>query len=167
MSRPRPLEEKIVSLDEMIVIREKLKKQGKTVVFTNGCFDLLHGGHILTLSQAREAGDILIVALNSDESVRGIKGEKRPIIPQEERCEVLASFACVDYVITFDEPDPHRVISHILPDILVKGGDWAHNAVVGREIVEGSGGRVLRIPPREGRSSTNIIEKILSLSEDS
>jgi len=164
MSRPRSPKEKIVTVDEMVAIRERLGKKGRTVVFTNGCFDLLHGGHFLTLNQAREAGDALIVALNSDISVRGIKGETRPIIPQEERCEVMASFACVDYVITFDEPDPCKLLSRILPDVLVKGGDWAHDAVMGRDIVEANGGRVLRIPPREGISSTNIIEKVLRLS---
>jgi rfaE bifunctional protein nucleotidyltransferase chain/domain len=164
MSRPRPPKEKIVTADQMVAIRERLREQGRTVVFTNGCFDLLHGGHLLTLNEAREAGDALIVALNSDISVRGLKGETRPIIPQEERCEVMASFACVDYVITFDEPDPCNLLSRILPDVLVKGGDWAHDAVLGRDIIEARGGRVLRVPPREGRSSTNIIEKVLRLS---
>ncbi len=164
MNRTRSPNEKIVTADEMVAIRERLREQGRTVVFTNGCFDLLHGGHLLTLNEAREAGDALIVALNSDKSVRGLKGETRPIIPQEERCEVMASFACVDYVITFDEPDPCNLLSRILPDVLVKGGDWAHDAVMGRDIVEANGGRVLRVPPREGRSSTNIIEKVLRLS---
>ncbi len=165
MSRPRSPEEKIIpSLDEMIAVRKKFKEQGRTVVFTNGCFDLLHAGHIQTLAEARKKGDVLIVALNSDASVRGIKGDKRPIIPQEERCEVMASFECVDYVLVFDVPDPIPMLKRLMPDVLVKGGDWAHNQVVGREVVEAYGGLVLQIPPREGRSSTNIIEKVLSLS---
>ena len=147
-------------------VRKEFRRQGKKVVFTNGCFDLLHYGHIHTLAEAGKLGDVLFVAVNSDRSVRTIKEEDRPIIPEKERAEVLASFAVVDYVLIFDEPDPGRVIERLVPDVLAKGGDWDENAIIGREVVEKNGGRVVRIPLIEGRSTTNIIEKINGLKSE-
>jgi len=138
-----------------------LKRQGKTIVFTNGCFDILHIGHVRYLKEAKSLGDILVVGLNSDESIRYIKGPKRPIIPQEERAEILASIRYVDYVVIFNEPDPYNLISLVKPHILVKGGDWPVEKIVGKDIVEGYGGKVLSIPYMEGSSTTGIITKIL------
>lgn len=160
MTMPHPLKNKIITTEELVLLRREFKKQGKKVVFTNGCFDLLHSGHIRTLKAAGASGDVLIVAINSDASVRAIKGPGRPIYPQEERREILAAMEVVDYVIIFDEPDPGAAIDLLLPDVLVKGGDWAENAVIGRETVERNGGRVIRVPPRPGRSSTDIIARI-------
>jgi D-beta-D-heptose 7-phosphate kinase/D-beta-D-heptose 1-phosphate adenosyltransferase len=139
-----------------------LKKGGKKIVFTNGCFELLHVGHVQYLQAARAEGDILVVGMNSDHSVRRIKGPRRPVVPENERAEVLASLACVDFVSLFDEPDPLEIIRSLLPDVLVKGADWAEDAIVGRDIVEAEGGRVVRIPLTQGASTTSIIEKILA-----
>jgi rfaE bifunctional protein nucleotidyltransferase chain/domain len=136
-----------------------LKKQGLKVVFTNGCFDLLHVGHIRYLSEAKTKGDILVVGLNSDRSVRKIKGSKRPILPEDQRAEVLASLACVDFITIFDEPDPLALIKTVLPDVLVKGADWADYAIIGREVVK----EVVRIPMVEGASTSRIIQKIVDL----
>ncbi len=151
-----------------IVKREKLKdkvvelkKAGKKIVFTNGCFDLLHVGHVRYLNAARAEGDVLIVGLNSDRSVRQIKGSKRPVMPENERAEVLASLACVDFVTLFDEPDPLVTIRCFVPDVLVKGADWQQDAIIGRDVVEAAGGRVVRVPLTQGASTTRIIEKIL------
>jgi rfaE bifunctional protein nucleotidyltransferase chain/domain len=162
MSIPRPIASKLISIEDLAVVRRRLRSSGKKVAFTNGCFDLLHSGHILTINKAKEAGDVLIVAINSDESVHRIKGYGRPVIPENERREILAAMSAVDYVIVFDEPDPERIIGLILPDALVKGGDWGENEIVGRETVERNGGIVVRVPPLKGRSSTNIISKILN-----
>jgi D-beta-D-heptose 7-phosphate kinase/D-beta-D-heptose 1-phosphate adenosyltransferase len=140
---------------------QSLKKAGKKIVFTNGCFELLHVGHVQYLQAARAEGDILVVGVNSDHSVRQIKGPRRPVVPENERAEVLASLACVDFVSLFDEPDPLEIIRSLLPDVLVKGADWAEDAIVGRDIVEAQGGRVVRIPLTQGASTTSIIEKIL------
>lgn len=129
------------------------------MVFTNGCFDLLHPGHIRLLEQARALGDVIVVAINSDASVRGMKGLNRPIIPQDERAEVLAALAAVDYVCIFDEPTPQNLIAALLPDVLVKGGDWGLDAIVGREEVESAGGRVVSIPLEPGFSTTQIIDR--------
>jgi len=152
---------KIQSIARLKRIVGSLKSQGKRVVFTNGCFDILHVGHIRYLAKARKMGDILIVGLNTDRSVRAIKGEKRPIVSESERAEVLAALAIVDYVVLFDEPDPLRLITALKPDILVKGADWPKDEIVGREVVEKAGGKVTRIPLVPGSSSTNLIEKII------
>ena len=130
-------------------------------VFTNGVFDILHPGHVRYLQAARALGDKLIVAINSDRSVRELgKAPDRPINPEHERAEVLRALACVDEVVIFDEADPHAIISKIQPDILVKGADWAEDAVIGRDVVEAKGGKVVRIPLAEGYSTTKIIERI-------
>ena len=133
---------------------------GQCVVFTNGVFDLLHPGHVRYLQQARALGDVLVVAINSDRSVRAVKGPSRPITPQDERAEILAALACVDAVTVFDEETPHDVVAALQPDVLVKGADWAHDAIVGRDIVEARGGRVVRIPVEQGHSTTTIVGRI-------
>ncbi|MCC7203395.1 MAG: D-glycero-beta-D-manno-heptose 1-phosphate adenylyltransferase [Nitrospirae bacterium] len=138
-----------------------LKQTGKSIVFTNGCFDIIHVGHVRYLKEARNLGDVLIVGLNSDESVKIIKGQNRPIVPQEERAEVLLALRCVDFVVIFNEPDPYNTIAAVKPDVLVKGGDWGIDQIIGRDIVESYGGKVCTIPFIEGASSTNIIENII------
>ena len=150
-----------LSLEEMLIERELLRRQHKTLVFTNGVFDILHRGHCEYLADASALGDALIVGLNSDASVRRLKGEKKPIVPEEDRGAVLTALACVDYVVTFDEDTPIMLISSLLPDVLVKGGDYALDDIVGRTEVEAAGGKVLTIPLTEGRSSTNIIATII------
>ncbi len=137
-----------------------LRLSGKQIVFTNGVFDLLHPGHVRYLQQARRLGDALIVGVNSDRSVRANKGEGRPIIPEDERREILESLACVDAVVIFDEDTPHHLIAALQPDTLVKGADWAEDAIVGRDLVEARGGRVVRVAVEAGHSTTAIIEKI-------
>jgi rfaE bifunctional protein nucleotidyltransferase chain/domain len=144
-----------------------LKKQGKRIVFTNGCFDILHVGHVRYLSHARNLGDILVVGLNTDRSVRAIKGEKRPIVSENERAEVLSALEVVDYVVLFDEPDPLALITALKPTLLVKGADWSKDRIVGRDVVERSGGKVVRIPLVPGSSSTGVIEKIIKVYGDS
>jgi D-beta-D-heptose 7-phosphate kinase/D-beta-D-heptose 1-phosphate adenosyltransferase len=139
-----------------------LQKDGKKVVFTNGCFDLLHVGHVRYLKAARELGDCLVVAINSDNSMRALKGGERPIIPEEQRAEILAALSCVDYAIIFQELDPSRLISLLQPDVLVKGGDWAPEQIVGREEVEAGGGKVLSLPLVEGVGTSAIISSILN-----
>jgi len=141
---------------------QALKKAGKKIVFTNGCFDFLHIGHVRYLKAARAEGDVLVVGLNSDHSVRKIKGPKRPVVPENERAEVLASLACVDFVTLFDEPDPLVTIRLLMPDVLVKGADWEEDAIVGRDVVKAKGGRVVRIALTEGASTSRIIERILA-----
>lgn len=143
----------------MLAERERLRVDGKILVFTNGCFDIIHPGHVDYLAFARNQGDALLVGLNSDNSVRLNKGPERPFVPQEDRAKVLAALEAVDYVVVFDSDEPEPLIERILPDILVKGEDWAHY-VSGREAVERSGGRVVLAPLVEGRSTTNIIEQI-------
>ncbi len=140
-----------------------LKARRKRIVFTNGCFDILHVGHIQYLRKAKSLGDVLVVGLNSDRSVKVIKGEKRPIVPQEDRAEVLAALEFVDYVVFFDEPDPFSLIEKVKPHILVKGADWTKDKIVGRDLVEKAGGRVVRIPLVPGASSTGVIEKIIQV----
>jgi D-beta-D-heptose 7-phosphate kinase/D-beta-D-heptose 1-phosphate adenosyltransferase len=157
---------KILSLDQLLREREFLGRQGRRVVFTNGCFDLLHPGHIRYLQEARRLGDALIVALNSDRSVRELKGEKRPILDQNERSEVMAALGCVDYVTIFDEPTPREIISALLPDVLVKGGDWGVDRIVGRDEVEAAGGKVLSLPFVDGCSTTDVIERIVQRYSD-
>ena len=151
----------IVDLPKLVPIVAELKRDGKRIVFTNGCFDILHIGHVRYLKSARGLGDILVIGLNSDVSVRKIKGDKRPIVPQAERAEVLYSVRFVDYVIIFNEPDPYNTIAAVKPDILVKGGDWSIDNIVGRDIVESYGGKVQTIPFIEGASSSRIIEDIM------
>jgi len=137
-----------------------LKAQGKKVVFTNGCFDILHVGHVRYLKKAKSLGDILIIGLNTDRSVRIIKGKNRPIVPEKERAEVLSALEFVDYIVFFNEPDPLHLIEALKPDILAKGADWSKDRIIGREIVENLGGRVVRVPMVAGASSTGLIEKI-------
>jgi rfaE bifunctional protein nucleotidyltransferase chain/domain len=155
-----PLNPEILTLDEAILRFGPGKRNGRRVVFTNGCFDLLHPGHIGSLEQARALGDVLIVGLNSDASVRQLKGAGRPILPERERAEILASLECVDAVVIFDALTPREVIARLLPDVLVKGGDWASDQIVGREEVEAAGGRVVSIPVVAGYSTTEILRKI-------
>lgn len=145
-----------------VAVVERLRAAGRTVVFTNGVFDLLHVGHLRYLQQARALADALIVGLNSDRSVRQVKGPARPITAEAERAEILEALACVDGVVIFDEPTPHDLIEALQPDILVKGADWAADAIVGRDIVEARGGRVVRVPIEPGHSTTTLIEKIRS-----
>jgi len=142
---------------------DQLRKEGKKIVFTNGCFDILHVGHTRYLREAKRAGDILILALNSDESVRTLKGDKRPLVPEAERADVVASLESVDFVTIFHELTPLALIEFIKPDILIKGGDWEEENVVGRESLKRWGGRVVIIPEIKGSSTTNIIEKILNI----
>jgi rfaE bifunctional protein nucleotidyltransferase chain/domain len=151
---------KIVSQDELILLIAREKRNGRRVVFTNGCFDLLHPGHVRCLAEARALGDLLVVAVNSDRSVRGNKGPGRPLVPQNDRAEVLAALSSVDYVSIFDEPTPRDLIARVLPSILVKGADWELNEVVGREEVEAAGGRVVSIPLAPGYSTTSLVQKI-------
>ena len=152
----------ILDILELSSIVNTLKQDGKRIVFTNGCFDIIHVGHVRYLKEARELGDVLDVGLNSDISVRTIKGNNRPIVPQGERAEVLSSLKYVDYVVIFGEPDPYNTIAAIKPDVLVKGGDWGIDKIIGRDIVESYGGKVCTIPFIEGASSSGIIEDILT-----
>lgn len=151
---------KVLTLEEAIVRFGREKRNAKRVVFTNGCFDLLHPGHIRGFEQARALGDFLIVGLNSDASVRQLKGASRPVIPEQERAEILAALESVDAVVIFHELTPREVISRLLPDVLVKGGDWPGDQIVGREEVEAAGGRVVSIPLVPGYSTTAILQKI-------
>jgi rfaE bifunctional protein nucleotidyltransferase chain/domain len=154
---------KIKTIQELQPLLAILRSSGRKIVFTNGCFDILHTGHTRYLALARSFGDLLVVAVNSDSSVRTIKGEKRPINSQDERAETLAALESVDFVIIFDEPDPYKVISALQPDVLVKGGDWPIEKIIGRDVVEANGGKVVNVPYVEGASTTGIIEKILRL----
>jgi rfaE bifunctional protein nucleotidyltransferase chain/domain len=154
--------QKIKTLAEIVRVRPRLRKLGKKLVFTNGCFDILHVGHVRYLNAARDLGDALVVAINSDRSVQEIKGKSRPIVPEAERAEVLAALACVDFVCIFDDPTPKQVIDAIIPDVLVKGADWGISEIVGRDTVEKAGGVVLNVPLVEGSSTTEIIRKVLA-----
>ena len=155
-----PLQPEILTLEEAILRFGHEKRNGRRIVFTNGCFDLLHPGHIGSLEQARALGDALIVGLNSDASVRQLKGAGRPVLPERERAEILAGLESVDAVVIFDEPTPREVIARLLPDVLVKGGDWPGDRIVGREEVEAAGGRVVSVPVVAGYSTTEILRKI-------
>jgi D-beta-D-heptose 7-phosphate kinase/D-beta-D-heptose 1-phosphate adenosyltransferase len=152
---------KILDHEALLNERERLRREGRRLVFTNGCFDLLHPGHVRYLKQARALGDALVVALNSDSSVRALKGPRRPILNQSERAEIVAALESVDYVVVFDDETPRGLIALLLPDVLVKGGDWGVDQIVGREEVEAAGGRVLSLPYVEGSSSTDIIGRVL------
>jgi D-beta-D-heptose 7-phosphate kinase/D-beta-D-heptose 1-phosphate adenosyltransferase len=142
---------------------EALRKKGKKIAFTNGCFDILHVGHVRYLREAKKTADVLVLALNSDSSVRSIKGENRPLVPENERAEVLAALEFIDFVTIFPELTPLELINYLKPDVLIKGGDWPEEKVVGREEIKKWGGRVAIIPEVKGKSTTNIVEKIKSL----
>ena len=154
----------VLKLHEAILRFAREKRNGRRVVFTNGCFDLLHPGHIETLEKARNLGDALVVGVNSDRSVREMKGAGRPIVPERERAEVLAALECVDAVLIFDEPTPQEIVAALLPDVLVKGGDWASDQIIGRGEVEAAGGRVVSVPVVAGYSTSAMVEKIRKLS---
>ena len=149
----------VLSLPSAVAWREQLGRDGKRVVFTNGVFDILHPGHVRYLTVARSHGDALIVAVNSDRSVRANKGPSRPVNPEQERAEVIAALAVVDVAVVFDQETPHEIILALQPDVLVKGADWAHNAIVGRDTVEARGGVVIRVPIEQGHSTTGLIRK--------
>ena len=151
---------RILSNDELVELRGRWRHDGKTVVFTNGCFDLLHPGHVRLLEAARSRGDILVVAINADSSVRRLKGPQRPVLPEQERAALLASMAAVDAVTVFGEETPCELLERLLPDILVKGSDWSH-WIAGREIVEAAGGKVFPIPVEPGYSTTDLVNTIL------
>lgn len=145
------------------ILKEKLdalRKDGKKIAFTNGCFDILHVGHVRYLREAKKTADVLVLALNSDSSVRSIKGEKRPLVGEEERAEILAALEFIDFVTIFKELTPQELIVYLKPDVLIKGGDWPEDKVVGRDDVKKWGGRVVLIPEVKGKSTTNIVEKI-------
>jgi D-beta-D-heptose 7-phosphate kinase/D-beta-D-heptose 1-phosphate adenosyltransferase len=149
----------VLSLSSAVAWREQLGRDGKRVVFTNGVFDILHPGHIRYLTVARSHGDALIVAVNSDRSVRANKGPNRPVNPEQERAEVIAALGVVDVAVVFDQETPHEIIVALQPDVLVKGADWAHDAIVGRDTVEARGGVVIRVPIEQGHSTTGLIAK--------
>lgn len=153
-------QDKIKDWQQIAAIVVELRRQGKRIVFTNGCFDLLHSGHVRYLETARELGDVLIVGVNSDAGVRRLKGPQRPIVLEADRCIVLAGLACVDVVVLFDQETPYELIELIRPDVLVKGGDWAIAEIVGADIVLERGGRVLSLPYWKGHSSSGIIERV-------
>jgi D-beta-D-heptose 7-phosphate kinase/D-beta-D-heptose 1-phosphate adenosyltransferase len=157
--------QKILPLAQAFETVDELKRRGQRVVFTNGCFDLLHPGHTRYLAEARKLGDVLIVALNSDRSVRALKGPGRPIVPEAERAEILAALEAVNLLTIFDDVTPQAVIARMLPDVLVKGGDWGSTEIVGRAEVEAAGGRVVSIPVVPGHSTSSIIQAALKLGE--
>ncbi len=152
---------KLQTVSDLARLAAAARRDGRRVVLTNGCFDLLHIGHTRYLQEARNLGDLLIVAINSDASVSALKGPERPLLPEQERAEVLAALACVDYVTIFDAPDPGDVIAAVQPDVLVKGGDWPVDRIVGRELVQARGGRVVSLPLVPGASTTGIVRRIL------
>jgi len=154
------LSSSVLTLEQAILRFGREKRNGRRVVFTNGCFELLHPGHIRILEQARALGDVLIVGLNSDASVRRLKGKGRPVWPEQKRAEVLAAMECVDAVLIFDGDTPREMIARLLPDVLVKGNDWPLDQILGREEVEESGGKVVTVPILRGYSTTTIIKKI-------
>jgi rfaE bifunctional protein nucleotidyltransferase chain/domain len=154
---------KIVAREQIREICARLREQGKRIVFTNGCFDILHPGHIHCLKLAAGEGDVLVVGVNDDESVRGLKGPDRPILPQDQRAELLSALFFVDYVVLFPEPTPLELVKAVLPDVLVKGGDYRKSEVVGRDIVEGRGGKLIIVDPLPGFSTTDMINRIMAL----
>lgn len=153
--------DKIVDFLSVKSLFNKYKSKGKSVVFTNGCFDILHAGHVTYLEEAARLGDILVVGLNSDISVKQIKGDKRPIVGDRQRAKVLSALECVDYVVIFDEPDPGNLIKEISPDLLVKGADWSEDKIIGADLVKESGGKVERIDLVPEISTTTIIQRII------
>jgi rfaE bifunctional protein nucleotidyltransferase chain/domain len=156
------MDKKFKKLDDLVIIREDLKRQDKKVVFTNGCFDLLHSGHIHLFREAKKMGDVFMVAVNDDLSIKRIKGKARPIFPLDERIEILGAIEEIDYLTSFSEETPQKVIARLLPDVLVKGGDWRPEEVVGKREVEEAGGEVIIIPYLEGCSSSEIVKRIVS-----
>ena len=152
---------KILAIEDVAQKANTLRRAGKRLVFTNGCFDILHAGHIRYLAAARSKGDILVVGLNSDESVKIIKDEHRPIMNQEQRAEILAGLWCVDYIIIFNEPDPLKLIKVIMPDVLVKGADWREQDIIGADVVKAGGGEVVRVSVVPDISTSRIIERII------
>jgi rfaE bifunctional protein nucleotidyltransferase chain/domain len=151
---------KLKSLEEIKAIVVEARNNRKKVAFTNGCFDLLHRGHVHVLREARACGDVLIVGINSDESIKQIKGPARPVLPEPDRCELLGAMEMVDFVILFNEPDPYDLIAAIHPDVLVKGGDWNSEKIIGADLVEEEGGRVVVVPYLKGFSTTELIGRI-------
>jgi D-beta-D-heptose 7-phosphate kinase/D-beta-D-heptose 1-phosphate adenosyltransferase len=152
---------KIAALEDLVPRLNTLRKSGRKIVFTNGCFDILHVGHVRYLVAARSEGDLLVIGLNSDVSVRSIKGEKRPIVTQDQRAEVLASLEFVDYVVFFDEPDPLLLIETLKPDVLIKGEDWTEENIVGADFVKSKGGKIVRIKFVDETSTSGIIDRIV------
>jgi len=154
--------DKIKSLEALQEITAAARAKGKSIVFTNGCFDLLHRGHLHVLREAKACGDLLVVGINSDRSAKMIKGPDRPFLPEQDRTELIAALEMVDYVVLFDEPDPYKTIGALKPDVLVKGGDWSMDKIIGSDIVQREGGRVAVIPYIKGFSTTEIVERIRS-----
>ena len=154
------MQHKLKELGELKEILNQRRNAGKQIVFTNGCFDILHAGHVRYLTAARREGDLLVVGLNSDRSVQRIKGPARPLVPQQQRSEVLAGLWCVDFIVIFNEPDPLQVIQSLRPDVLVKGDDWPDDRIIGADVVTSGGGKVVRIPVVPGISTSRIIERI-------
>jgi D-beta-D-heptose 7-phosphate kinase/D-beta-D-heptose 1-phosphate adenosyltransferase len=157
----------ILSTAAMVRARRTLKRKGLKVVFTNGTFDILHRGHVSYLQAARKLGDCLVVGLNTDASIRRIKGPKRPINPNRDRAEVLAALGCVDFVVLFGDDTPYKLIKTLVPDVLVKGADWKKGEIVGGDVVEAHGGSVRRIRLVSGRSTTNVIQRVLDVYSSS
>lgn len=154
---------KMMDLETLKKNIDILRENGKIIAFTNGCFDILHVGHVRYLKEAKSTADVLVLGLNSDASVREIKGEKRPLVGEDERAEVLAALECVDFITIFSEPTPLALINLIKPDILIKGGDWPEEKIVGRDEVRKWGGRVVVIAEVKGKSTTNIVDKIIEV----
>ncbi|MDZ7269310.1 MAG: D-glycero-beta-D-manno-heptose 1-phosphate adenylyltransferase [candidate division KSB1 bacterium] len=152
---------RLIALEELLELRAAWRRDGKRMVFTNGCFDLLHRGHVEYLQQAARLGDFLVVGLNSDESVRRLKGEGRPIVPQEDRATILAALACVDYVVYFEQDTPAELIHRLRPEVLVKGADYQIHEIVGHELVQAAGGQVVRIALTPGRATRDVLATIL------
>ena len=157
------MNKKVKTLKKLVSIRTSLRKRKKKVVFTNGCFDILHVGHIIYLRKAKSYGDILIVGLNRDSSVRRIKGPMRPLLSERDRAEMLSELACIDYIVLFSDDTPQRLIATLKPDVLVKGSDWSLDRIVGRDVLAQYGGKVKRVRLIKGKSTTNIIKKIKRL----
>ena len=157
------MQSKILELKDLIVALKSLRVSGKRIVFTNGCFDILHVGHVRYLGEARAKGDVLVLGLNSDASVKSIKSDTRPVVSQDQRAEVLAGLSCVDYITIFDEDDPLSLIQAIKPDILVKGADWEEKNIIGSDVVKTYGGEIVRIKLVPGISTSSIIRRILKL----
>jgi rfaE bifunctional protein nucleotidyltransferase chain/domain len=155
--------DKILDRNRLKEKLDMLRKEGKKIAFPNGCFDILHVGHVRYLNEARKTADVLVLALNSDSSVRSLKGEKRPLVPEDERAEVLAGLECIDFVTIFPEMTPLELICYLKPDVLIKGGDWPEDQVVGRNEIRQWGGHVTIVPEVAGRSTTNIVDKVISV----
>ena len=157
---PEPARPMTATQGSLVALRREWKDAGRRVVFTNGCFDILHPGHLALLEAARREGDVLVVGINSDRSVRSLKGEGRPAIPEAERAETLLALEAVDRVVVYDEETPIEVVRVLVPDVLVKGADWGADAIVGSDVVEGTGGRVVRVALVTGKSTTSLIHRI-------